>query len=60
MTIWLWLLQRGEASKVSTYFFLTPILGLAISAVLLGDSFGLRESMGLVAIACGIYLVNRS
>ena len=27
MTIWLWLLQRGEASKVSAYFFLTPILG---------------------------------
>ncbi len=59
MTIWLWLLQRGEASKVSAYFFLTPILGLAISTVLLGDHFGLRESVGLMAVGGGIFLVNR-
>ncbi|HZG69037.1 MAG TPA: DMT family transporter [Herpetosiphonaceae bacterium] len=59
MTIWLWLLQRGEASKVSAYFFLTPIIGLAISAVLLGDHFGLRESIGLMAVGGGIFLVNR-
>ena len=59
MAIWLWLLQRGEASRVSSYYFLTPIFGLAISAVLLGDTLGLRDGVGLIAVGLGIFLVNR-
>jgi len=59
MAIWLWLLQRGEASKVSAYYFLTPIMGLALSTMLLGDRFGGRELLGLLAVVCGIILVNR-
>ncbi len=58
--IWLWLLQRGEASRVSAYFFLTPVLGLAVSALTLGERFGWRELIGLLAVAAGIALVNRS
>ena len=59
MAIWLWLLRHGEASKVSAYYFLTPIIGLALSAALLGDHFGSRELVGLIAVAGAIYLVNR-
>lgn len=60
MAIWLWLLHHGEASKVSAYYFLTPIMGLALSTALLGDHFGGRELVGLVAVVAGILLVNRS
>ncbi len=58
MAIWLWLLQHGDASKVSAYYFLQPIIGLALSAALLGDHFGPRELVGLAAVAGGIFLVN--
>lgn len=60
MAIWLWLLQNDEASKVSAYYFVTPIFGLALSAALLGDVFGWRELTGLAAVAGAIYLVNRT
>ncbi|HZR42526.1 MAG TPA: DMT family transporter [Ktedonobacteraceae bacterium] len=56
--LWFWLLQRGEASAVSSYYFLTPIVGLALAALLLGEPFGLREVLGMIAIATGIALIN--
>ncbi|GHO59371.1 DMT family transporter [Ktedonobacter robiniae] len=57
--LWFWLLQRGEASVVSAYYFLTPIAGLALAALLLGEPFTLRDALGLVAVAAGIALINR-
>lgn len=57
--LWFWLLQRGEASTVSSYYFLTPIFGLALAAILLGEPFGLRDALGLVGVASGIALINR-
>jgi drug/metabolite transporter (DMT)-like permease len=58
--LWFWLLKRGEASAVSSYYFLTPIAGLALAALLLGEPFGIRDLLGLVAVAAGIALINRS
>ncbi|HEY5002635.1 MAG TPA: DMT family transporter [Ktedonobacteraceae bacterium] len=57
--LWFWLLKRGEASSVSAYYFLTPIAGLALAALLLGEPFGVRDVLGLVAVAAGIALINR-
>ncbi len=56
--LWFWLLKRGEASAVSAYYFLTPIFGLALAAILLGEPFGPRDALGLVAVAAGIALIN--
>jgi len=56
--LWFWLLKQGEASVVSAYYFLTPITGLALAALLLGEPFGLRDALGLVAVATGIALIN--
>jgi drug/metabolite transporter (DMT)-like permease len=56
--LWFWLLKRGEASVVSAYYFLTPIAGLALAALLLGEPFELRDALGLVAVAAGIALIN--
>ena len=58
--LWFWLLKRGEASVVSSYYFLTPIAGLVLSALLLGEPFGVRDVLGLVAVALGIAFIHRS
>ncbi len=58
--IWFWLLTHGEASRVSAYYYLTPVFGLALSALLLGERVGLRDVAGLAAIAGGIALVQRA
>jgi len=57
--LWFWLLARGEASVVSAYYFLTPIFGLALAALLLGEPFGARDLVGLAAVAVGIALIGR-
>src|SRR5207248_5826358 len=57
--VWFWLLARGEASVVSAYYFLTPIFGLGLAALLLGEPFGSRDALGLVAVAAGIFLISR-
>ena len=58
--LWFWLLARGEASRVSAYYFLTPVFGLVISALLLHEPVGVRDAGGLAAIALGIALVQRA
>ena len=58
--LWFWLLTHGEASRVSAYYFLTPVFGLAIAAVLLREPVGVHDLFGLSAIAAGITLVQRA
>ncbi len=58
--LWFWLLTHGEASRVSAYYFLTPVFGLALAALLLREPVGWRDAGGLVAIVLGISLVQRS
>jgi drug/metabolite transporter (DMT)-like permease len=58
--LWFWLLTHGEASRVSAFYFLTPVFGLAISAVLLHEPVYVRDLGGLAAVALGITLVQRS
>jgi drug/metabolite transporter (DMT)-like permease len=57
--LWFWLLTRGEASVVSAYFFLTPLFGIGLAALLLGEPFSARDGLGLGAVAVGIFLINR-
>ncbi|GAC1318492.1 MAG: EamA family transporter [Chloroflexota bacterium] len=57
--LWFWLLSRGAASRVSAFYFLTPIFGLLFGALLLGESVGPSDALGLVAVALGIILVQR-
>src|SRR5207244_2161940 len=57
--LWFWLLSHGAASRVSAFYFLTPIFGLAFGALLLGEAFGPDDAVGLMAVAMGILLVQR-
>ncbi len=58
--LWFWLLRHGEASRVSAYFFLTPVFGLLLSAILLDEPLGRWDGVGLAVIAAGLWLVARS
>ena len=44
---------------MSAYYFLTPVFGLAIAAVMLGEPVFWRDAGGLAAIVAGISLVQR-
>jgi drug/metabolite transporter (DMT)-like permease len=57
--LWFWLLSHGAASRVSAFYFLTPIFGLAFGALFLGEMVGPGDALGLVAVALGIVLVQR-
>jgi probable blue pigment (indigoidine) exporter len=57
--LWFWLLSRGAASRVSAFYFLTPIFGLAFGAVFLGEHVGPGDALGLLSVALGILLVQR-
>jgi drug/metabolite transporter (DMT)-like permease len=59
-TLWFWLLSHGEASRVSAFYFLTPVFGLLLGALLLHEPVGVHDLFGLAAIALGIFLVQKS
>lgn len=56
--LWFWLLRHGEASRVSAFYFLTPVFGLGLGAVLLGEPVRPLDAVGLAAVAAGIVLVQ--
>ena len=58
--LWFALLSHGAASRVSAFYFLTPIFGLAFGALFLGESVFPTDAIGLLAVALGIILVQRS
>ena len=57
--LWFWILQHGEASRVSAYFFLTPAFGLLLGALLLHERLVPLDGLALVVIALGLWLVAR-
>ncbi len=54
------LLRRGKAGVVSTWIFAVPVLAAALGVVFLDETAHIALLMGGVAVAAGIYLVNRS
>jgi drug/metabolite transporter (DMT)-like permease len=57
--LWFWLLEQGEASRVTAYYFLSPVFGLLIASFF-GEALSVRDLGGLAAIAAGIAIVQRS
>jgi drug/metabolite transporter (DMT)-like permease len=58
--LWFWILQHGEASRVSAYFFLTPVFGLLLGAILLNEQLTRLDGAALLVIAAGLWLAARS
>ena len=59
-TIWSLLLKYNEVSKVAVFGFCTPIFGVILSAVLLGEQTGfeLKTVVALMFVCVGIIIVN--
>lgn len=60
MTIWFFMLRSGDAARASSYFFLNPVFGLLLGALLLSEPLHLLDFAGAGGVAAGLYLVNRA
>lgn len=57
--LWLELVSRGEASRVSAYIFFVPLVSIVLGAAFLGEELSYTLALGAALIVSGIYLVNR-
>ncbi|WP_284163164.1 DMT family transporter [Frigidibacter sp. SD6-1] len=56
---WLWLLSIYPAASVASFSFLTPIFGVALGWLLLGEHVGPVTVAAAALVALGIILINR-
>lgn len=56
--VWFALVQRIGAVRASTFHFLNPFFGVAIAAVLLGETLGLLDVVGVAIVTLGILAVQ--
>ncbi len=57
--VWIRLLQRHSATQISSFFFTTPLFGVLLSWLILGDQVTTYLTGGLVLLAAGLWVVNR-
>lgn len=58
--IWFWLVARIGAVKAAAFHFLNPFFGVMIAAILLGESLGVWDILGVLIIMAGILAVQVS
>ena len=56
---WLWLLSLYPASGVASFSFLSPVFGVGLGWLLMGDPVGWPLIGALALVASGIVLINR-
>ena len=56
--VWFLLVGRIGAVKASTFHFLNPFLGVATAAIILGETIGVLDVVGVAIIAGGILAVQ--
>ena len=56
---WFWLLSIYPASSVASFSFLSPVLGVALGWLLLGEHVGPQILLALVLVCAGLILINR-
>jgi drug/metabolite transporter (DMT)-like permease len=57
--LWFRLLKTYGATAASAYHFLMPPLGMFFAWLVLGEHVAVRDMLGIVPVALGIYLVTR-
>ncbi|QEA12816.1 DMT family transporter [Comamonas flocculans] len=57
--VWMWMLTRYPATRMSVFIFLTPVFTLLIGAAWLGEPVTPTLLGALTLVAAGIVLVNR-
>lgn len=58
--VWFALVNRIGAVKAATFHFLTPFFGVTIAAMILGESLGLWDIIGVLVVTGGILAVQLS
>ena len=53
-------LEKYSPSRLVVLFFVTPLFGVLLSYLLLGDEIGFALVVGACLVAYGIYLVNKN
>ena len=56
--VWFWLLRRYLASRLGVFSFLTPMLGVVLGVVLLGESLEPGFLVGSALVLAGVVLVS--
>lgn len=56
---WLWLLARYPASGVASFSFLSPVFGVGLGWLLLGETVGWSLVAALALVAAGLWAINR-
>jgi len=57
--IWFWLLRQYHAGELSSFTFLTPLMGVLAGHFMLGDRLDLGLVLAVALVLGGIILVNR-
>ena len=57
--LWMWMLTRYPAAKMSAFVFLTPVFALFFAALWLGEPVTLHLVLAIALVCIGIILVNR-
>ena len=57
--VWMWMLGRYPATRISVFVFLTPLFALLFGSRLLGEAVTSTLLASLALVAAGIVLVNR-
>ncbi|SEP04484.1 Threonine/homoserine efflux transporter RhtA [Salinihabitans flavidus] len=62
LATWIWfsLVGRIGAVRAATFHFLNPFFGVAIAAIMLGETLGLSDVIGVAIITIGILAVQLS
>ena len=61
-SVWGILLKYNPVSRVTIFNFLTPLFGVLLSAIFLGEvdqALQLNKLLALILVCVGIYVVNR-
>jgi len=57
--VWMWMLGRYPATRISVFAFLTPLFALLFGTLWLGEPVTPGLLLALIGVAAGIVLVNR-
>jgi drug/metabolite transporter (DMT)-like permease len=55
---WFWMIHHYSVSRLSSFTFLVPLFGVALSGLILRESIPLLLWVGLALVGAGIFLVN--
>lgn len=57
--LWFWMIRRYPVSKLSNFAFITPVVGVLMSGLILKEPLGLKIVLAMVFIALGLFIINK-